>query len=131
MKKILKLFVTMLGIVTLGYTSSCSKDNDTLIVGKWKLVSSVATYTDPETGELTTDYDLGVGAVLEFTEDGKVTFGGAVTTDYSISGDIIYVYDGEEVVLQMEIKKLTGKELTLFYDIEDGSGYLTENYEKQ
>lgn len=119
----------MLGIASMVLSTSCSKDNEDLIVGKWKCVSNVLTFANPISGELETEYNVaGVGETIEFSEDGMY-IEGSVTTRYSISGNILYIYSGEEVGLVMEIKKLTKKELTLVY--EERQTTILMNYEKQ
>lgn len=121
----------MLCIAALGLTTSCSKDNEDLIIGKWKCVSSVHQSVDPDTHELNTYNNESVGMVMEFTKDGKVTIAGGGTSDYSISGNTLYMDGGRT---QLEIKKLTKKEMTLFFDNSEELGYQstgTLNFEKQ
>ncbi|MBR4774036.1 MAG: lipocalin family protein [Bacteroidales bacterium] len=130
MKK-LRFFAMMLCIAALGLTTSCSKDNEDLIIGKWKCVSSVHQSVDPDTHELNTYNNESVGMVMEFTKDGKVTIAGGGTSDYSISGNTLYMDGGRT---QLEIKKLTKKEMTLFFDNSEELGYQstgTLNFEKQ
>lgn len=126
----LKVIALMLCIATLGLTTSCSKDNEDLIIGKWKCVSSIHESVDPETHELRTYNNESVGVTMEFFEDGKVTMAGEGTTDYSISGDYLYMDSGRQ---KIEIKKLTKKEMTLFADNSDeyGQSTATLNFEKQ
>lgn len=66
---------------------------------------------------------------MEFTEDGKVTIAGGGTTDYSISGDVLYLFYTNGGREKLEIKKLTKKEMTLFEEY--GQSTATLNFEKQ
>ena len=124
-----KIIALMLCIVVLGLTTSCSKDNEDLIIGTWKCVSSMeertSVYHDPQTY-----IDREVGTIVEFTEDGKMNMFGGGNTDYYVSGNTLYSNGGRN---QYEIKKLNKKELTLFTDEKDEwEGYTaTLNFERQ
>lgn len=119
------------GSTTMIYTYSSNDvamDSKNLILGKWKCVSSVAQEVDPETHEVRTYNDGSVGITMEFFKDGTVRQGMNEATDYSISGNILYVAEGH---MKFEIKKLSKKEMTLFLENEEEQGTLTMNFEKQ
>lgn len=89
MKKIAKVFAMIACIATLGMMTSCGKDNEDLIIGKWQWVSM--TDDNGETEVLPSGY-----ATWEFTE----------------SGDLIWVmnYSEEQPVVKYTVK---GDKITL------------------
>ena len=109
MKKIMKVCAMLLCIAIAGAMSSCSKDNEDLIVGKWKLVSLSYGETVVTSGE-------GIGLTVEYADNGNFTIlhvdGITITGTYSINKETLSLfYDGETEV--HDIVKLDKKDLCL------------------
>lgn len=102
MKKTLKLMVMLLCVAAFATLSSCSKDNEDLIVGKWKIVYNSSNNT-------------GTGYVWEFKSNGKMTtddpreliYGTEV--EYTVNDDILTLAG----MMSFSIDKLTNSELEL------------------
>ena len=112
MKK-LKVLAMMLCIATMGLTTSCSKDNEDLIVGKWKCTASTTTITNLTTNEVTTHNDPStIGMTFEFTKDGKMIFNGQ-TLSYTVNGnEFSMIFDNGEKN-NFDINELTEDELKI------------------
>jgi hypothetical protein len=110
MKK-LKVLAMMLCIAAMGLTTSCSKDNEDLIVGKWKCTASTTTITNLTTNEVTTRNDPSVvGMIIEFTKDGKMIFDGQ-TVSYTVNGsELTEIFDNGEQN-KFDINELTENKL--------------------
>lgn len=75
--KVLKVFALMLCIVTLGLTTSCSKDKENdPIVGNWRIVDGTSYYTDSYGEQHDDGVDVGIG--IGYGEDG----------DYFVAGSL-------------------------------------------
>ncbi|MBP3764104.1 MAG: hypothetical protein J6I49_09570 [Bacteroidales bacterium] len=68
----LKAFAMLFCVAAMGLATSCSKDNEDLIVGKWK--------------------EAGTTEITEFTKDGYVYFDGARVAKYKVDGDRLLMY---------------------------------------
>ena len=112
MKK-LKVLAMMLCIAAMGLATSCTKDNEDLIVGKWKCTASTTTITNLSTNEVTTENDASsVGMVFEFTKDGKMIFNGR-TLSYTVSGsEFTMIFDNGEQN-KFDINELTKDKLKI------------------
>ena len=101
--------------------SSCSEVggsvNQDKLLGTWKLVSTTTYFTD---GESYTEYaDAETWATVKFTETSCIfnsydmTEGDITAVPYTLDGNTLYVMFG---LLELEIEKLTNKELVLRQD---------------
>lgn len=118
MKKTLRFFALMLGLVSMVMFSSCKKDNEDLIVGKWNVT------TISQGSQAMQLSSMGMTMVFEFTKDGKLfedvtmNFMGETMTDrqegtYSVDGDkLLMTADGETE--EATIQSLDKKELVIF-----------------
>lgn len=99
-KKIGKLMFSLLCLVTIVTMQSCSKekDNDDLIVGKWKIIES-------SNDGVNWRESIMSGLVYDFSSNGTVSCMG-FSTKYSIKGNTM-ILDGDNY----EIIKLTKSEL--------------------
>lgn len=118
MRKIMKVCAMLLCIAIAGVMSSCSKDNEDLIVGKWKLVSLSYGETVVTSGE-------GIGSIFEYTDNGNCLAwyedGSTRTGTYSINNETLSVsYDGKTEVY--DIVKLDKKDLCLKDTTTDACG---------
>ena len=109
MKRIMKLVAMLLCLVAYATFTSCSKDNEDLILGKWKCTKVQAYW-----GESTTYGEEGVGDIYEFKSDGKMLITKArdnstKTYTYSINDNIINIGG----LLSYVIKELTESKLIL------------------
>ena len=109
----------MLCIATMGLTTSCTKDNEELIVGTWQQVTKDGNiFLDDPEGEYWSSY-------LIFLENGRVreeyscynrdydTYSERYfldVYDYSINGDILTIIDKDDLI-KAQIKKLNKKHL--------------------
>ena len=81
MKRTLKMMAMLLCVAAFASLSACSKDNEDLILGKWKC--TVYNYTDNNNGM---QYDSPVGEIWEFKEGGVLVSDGN-SAAYSVSGE--------------------------------------------
>ncbi len=90
--------------------TSCSKDNEDLIVGKWKCIHSYSYYSDEE--DEYERVDENVGDIWEFKSDGTLaTDPDDPIVTYSISGSTLTI--AAIFVLNFKIDKLTSTTLKL------------------
>ncbi|MBR3709820.1 MAG: lipocalin family protein [Bacteroidales bacterium] len=130
MKKAMKIMAMVLFAIGMTALTSCSKDKDKLIIGKWE-ISSISISGGSYNMDLTMEefYEL-LGAdaedaepiVLEFRNDGKVYM---VDMDDDVEEGLPYSIDGDKLTVQvtdeegneeyetMIIKELTEKAMTL------------------
>ena len=94
----------LLCVVAFVGLSSCSKDNEDQIIGKWKVVQH--SYNDNGNGM---EVDSRMGDIWEFKSGGIVILDGEQTS-YSISGDDITIMGG---MLFGSITTLTNSKLIL------------------
>ena len=117
----------MLCIAAMGLATSCSKDNEDLIVGKWKGTAGTMTITNLTTNEVTTHNDPSVvGTILEFTKDGKMFFDGQ-TLSYTVNGsEVTTILDNGEQN-KFDINELTENKLKIsFKPVEEqGNRYVS------
>lgn len=88
----------MMCVVAFVGLSSCSKDDDELIVGKWKVVNSTNAYGEPD--------NMPIGLTYTFNSNGTVECFG-FTTNWSLDGDKLTL-DGEIIT----VEKLTSSGMT-------------------
>lgn len=103
MKKTLKMMAMLLCVATVATLSSCSKDSEDLIIGKWEVVKC----TKIENGNVT-EASSDFGNIWEFKTGGVLSYDGNNTT-YSISGNDIVIMG----VLNGTISTLTQSKLVL------------------
>ena len=101
-------------IATIGFTS-CGKDSEDLIVGKWELYSQETCYM--EDGSWDCDRDS-YNIIITFNEDGTFESLGMLGR-WSISGDSFYMNENEWV-----IEDLTSSHMRLRID---GGDYIKRN----
>lgn len=141
MKNIFKVFSLALLVGAMFTLSSCKKDNQDLIIGKWSLVS--ATTNDDM---LTQIYPMLIDHMTcEFTEDGTWTetantgvpeidkwFNG--TTSYSVDGNKIIINNKDDELTNITIDELTKNSLTITQITETVNGVptatVTEKYKR-
>ena len=104
MKKALKMMAMLLCMAAVATLSSCSKDNEDLIIGKWEVVK----YTEIENG-IATERDNHIGDIWEFKTGGIMSSGGDNIT-YSVSGNSIVFMGG---LMSATIATLTKSKLVL------------------
>ena len=85
MRKTLKLIAMLLCVAAVATLSSCSKDNEVLIIGKWEIVKC----TDNLLGE---DNSI-IGKIWEFKTGGILSSDG-YNASYSINGNNIAIWGG-------------------------------------
>lgn len=112
MKKTLKLLSLLLSITTITIFSSCSKDSEDLIVGKWveykNVWDVVYSYED---GVQYNVVDDDLNYIYNFYEDGTCDMGGLVSGTWSITEDTLFCS-----ILGMEnyiILELTSSDMVL------------------
>ena len=128
----------VLFVVGLASMTSCTKNNEKLIVGKWKM-ETVALSSEGISAEISVaqllkmaelmDEDV-IDPIVEFTEDGYVYVEGEGAR-YTIDKDYLTLsYDGECV--RLGIEGLSSKSMTLSYKgMEEGISYtITMNLKK-
>lgn len=81
----------LLCVAAFASLSSCSKDNEDLIVGKWKCIHSYYSYGDYE------DVDDEVGFIWEFKSDGTMTTNDP--HDISYGANVQYTISGSTLTL--------------------------------
>ena len=113
----------MLCIAAMGLFTSCSKDNDVLIVGKWKCTVCTYTVTDLSTNEMEQEDDEStVGMIIEFTSDGKM-ISSETTSSYTVSGNELTISYGGREEYKYDIKKLTNSKLIISSEFEENQHY--------
>lgn len=136
MKKAMKIMAMVLFAIGMTALTSCSKDKDKLIVGKWELKSfsvhggeyDMEMSIDEFMEMMGAEEDEMIDIVFEFKSDGRVYID-EQSASYSINGDQLIIEgidneDGEVMNETLTIKELTEKALTLErteYDEEIGS----------
>ena len=118
MKKTLKLMAMLLCVAAVATLSSCSKDNEDLIIGKWEVVKCTKT----ENGNVE-ELNSQIGKIWEFKTGGVLSCDGNNTT-YSISGNDIILMGG---LFSGTITTLTKSKLVLDYSY--ASNTKTRHYE--
>lgn len=125
MKNTFKHAVRTLGlaIVAMIAFSACSKDNEDLIIGKWKLVNTVVTEHGRSFTEEATDNEA-----MEFKKDGTVVFTSdsddtdtgkwTLTDDTNLTITYTDEEDGTET-MNYTITKLDKKELVINMTVEE------------
>ena len=117
----MKAMVMAFCVVMFGISSGCSQygvvDEDNLLVGKWKCISSISKYYFDPT-QPTVGYDDEVDYIYEFSKNGKVTVSNSdghvdVCCDYYVNESTISWSEGGEVVATYVIEDLTKRNLTL------------------
>lgn len=90
MKKTLKLLSLLLSITTITIFSSCSKDSEDLIVGKWveykKVMNVVYSYDGDQYNVVHDVPDI----IYNFYEDGTCDGGGLFSGTWSITEDTLF-----------------------------------------
>lgn len=94
----------LLCVAAFASLSSCSKDNEDLILGKWKC--TVDNYTDNNNGF---QHQSFVGEIWEFKDGGVLVIDGN-STAYSVSGETITISGG---LMSGTIEELTSSKLVL------------------
>lgn len=115
--------------------ASCKKDDDKSnadkIVGKWNQVNSIENdhYNGVDHRD-TTNYPTGISSV-EFTSNGKLYEKGPTYTDtanYKVDGsNLILTYGSNSSSDTLQIKTLTGTDLTVYYKDLDTNGDFYES----
>ena len=105
MKKAFSILTLFVVIASMASLTSCSKDNESGIIGTWKCTSAVITYDDGEvfdaTGWIFNDD-------VEFKADGTFYLEGEYEGDYTVSGSELILYAGSYDEEVYTIKKMTG-----------------------
>ena len=124
MKKAIKVMAMVLFVVGMTTLSSCTKSNEELILGKWKLDTISATYEGSSFEMTVADLAALIGADDEFTDfivefkDNGYVYMEDESAAYSIDGDKLTVtQDGESI--EMTISKISSSSMTLEAE-EDG-----------
>lgn len=104
MKSTLKFLAMLLCVVAIASLSACSKDNEDLIVGKWKLIANSADNVNWQ--EITDDYFI---ITYDFRSDGTFTCVGLSGT-YSIDGSTL-IMDAIGYPVTLKIISITDSEL--------------------
>ena len=138
MKKAIKLMAMVLFVVSMTALTSCTKDNDKLILGKWKL-QSVTYQSAGQTVELTIAQMAALNGeeitdfFVEFKSDGYVYASASIYFDeqgtrYSIEGDTLFIHEeGED--MEIDIVELSNKKMSLGKaDVDDDDVYLILNF---
>ena len=86
MKKTIKIMVMLLFAATLTTMISCSKSNDDLIVGKWKVSQANGGLIDTGVGDI---WEFKTGGIL-FIRDGAGAFSYSISGDEIIIGGLVY-----------------------------------------
>ena len=94
----------LLCVVAIASPSACSKDNEDLIVGKWKLIANSADNVNWQ--EITDDYFI---ITYDFRSDGTFTCVGLSGT-YSIDGSTL-IMDAIGYPVTLKIISITDSEL--------------------
>lgn len=126
--KRLKVFAMLLCIAVLGLTTSCSKDDEDLIVGKWKLIyaARVVVQVDGYTGHVnrisgTTD-EQPLDSKWQFTKEGELYQWLGESCEhqdrYVVRDGYLVLSKDEDMfwVKKYQIEKLTKKNLILSYN---------------
>ena len=120
MKKCFKVFLMLFCIASISSFVSCSKDNEDLIVGKWKYTQDLPTK----------GFGLDDADILIFNADGTGAWysedGFGMTFMYSINGDMINFYS-----IDCRIEELTKSKLVLASVRSDGSVYYRAEFTRQ
>ena len=112
MKKITKLMVLLLTVASIAMFASCSKDNEDLIVGKWKLTQDSSDGVNWHTAEWS-------NLVYNFNTDGTVEAFG-ISVPYTIDGttlvingktNTIITLTSSELIIREEYKEHTYRKL--------------------
>lgn len=82
MRKTLKLMVMLLCVAAVATLSSCSKDNEDLIIGKWEIVK----FTDNLLGE----DNSRIGEIWEFKTDGMLSSNGGCLKSFEASSFYVH-----------------------------------------
>ncbi len=85
MRKTLKLIAMLLCVAAVATLSSCSKENEDLIIGKWEIVKC--------TSNLSGEDNSMIGIIWEFKTDGMMSANGQ-NVSYSIDGNNIILMGG-------------------------------------
>lgn len=85
MRKTLKLIAMLLCVAAVATLSSCSKENEDLIIGKWEVVKC--------TSNLSGEDNSVIGRIWEFKTDGMLSADGE-NVSYSINGNNIILMGG-------------------------------------
>ena len=104
MKRTLKFLAMLTCVVAIASLSACSKDNEDLIVGKWKLIAQSADNVNWQ--EETNDYII---ITYDFRSDGTFTCVGLSGT-YSIDGSTL-IMDAIGYPVTLKIISITDSEL--------------------
>ena len=143
MKRLIKLLVLFVAVGSMAAMTSCTKDKESSIVGKWQYVNATVDINidDPELQQMLDWFIQAIqqnldeennGLILEFKSDNTVvstyTYDGETTTEtdqYSVNGDKLTVGTGE-LTEEMTIETLTSSKLVITsnesYD-EDGISF--------
>ena len=102
------MLATLLCVISLATLSSCKKDNEDLIIGKWKCTSAAMLSLGPE-GEME-ENEKEIGKVWEFKSNGTLYKEGEMMGTYIVNGSTLTITaDGMSIPCQ--ISNLTRNEL--------------------
>ncbi|MBR6878455.1 MAG: lipocalin family protein [Bacteroidales bacterium] len=110
MKKAFSILTLFVVIASMASLTSCTKDNESGIVGTWKCTSAVITYDDGEVFDAT---GFIFNDDVEFKADGTFYMEDEYEGDYTVSGSTLVLYAGTADEEVYTIKKLTGSALEL------------------
>ena len=99
MKRTLKFAAMLLGIVAMISLSSCKKDNEDLIIGKWNVVSETAM------GQTMNLSQMGMTMTWEFLKDGTGKMNMTMNfmgQNMNESEDFAYTVDGDKLIMTAE-----------------------------
>ena len=104
--------------------SSCQKDPEDLLIGKWQIVASEDGYLLPDGSTEDVLYNEVVGVQFDFREDGTVSImaEGELNVFKWVYADNVVSFEQDGEVVNMEIKSI---------DKEKMSGYVEESYEDE
>ncbi|MBO7101909.1 MAG: hypothetical protein J6V98_07825 [Bacteroidales bacterium] len=129
----LKVFALMLCIVTLGLTTSCSKENQDLIIGNWRIVDGTSYYTDSYGEQHDNGVDVGIG--IGYGEDGDYFVAGSLRGKWErVNDETVRIQrTGSSEWQEEKILSLTEEFLKISYvDVWEGRTYnVTEIMKRQ
>ena len=123
----------MLCIVTLGLTTSCSKENQDLIIGNWRIVDGTSYYTDSYGEQHDNGVDVGIG--IGYGEDGDYFVAGSLRGKWErVNDETVRIQrTGSSEWQEEKILSLTEEFLKISYvDVWEGRTYnVTEIMKRQ
>ena len=127
MKQIKKTVAFLLFAVTLLFTSSCSKENDSnsKIIGRW-IITDHNCYIYAGDGSLVSSwgnnsiYTDDIGEIYEFSTNGSVLINNTLIGTYTIHDKIVSIcHSNSSRIDNLSIEKLTNKTMSLKEEIDN------------